>query len=62
MFMLILERETNLIDQFGYRFQDDKHKKNLRYCNMTFDDDILYKDKIEVQSEDVEKVRVQIYL
>ena len=32
-------------DLFGYRFWDDKNRKILRHCDMTFDESVLYKDR-----------------
>ena len=31
-------------DLFGYRFWDDKSRKILRHCDVTFDEFVLYKD------------------
>ena len=58
MFMLIQKRETSFdakdvkcyfigygSDLFGYRFWDDKNRKILRHCDVTFDESVLYKDK-----------------
>lgn len=44
--------------KFVYRFWDDKNQKILRYCDVIFDENILYKDKIGVHSEDAEKLGV----
>ena len=32
-------------DLFGYRFWDDKSKKILRHCDMTFHEFVVYKDR-----------------
>ena len=32
-------------DLFGYRFWDDKNRKILRHCDVTFDESVLYKDR-----------------
>ena len=30
-------------DLFGYRFWDDKNRKILRHCDVTFDESVLYR-------------------
>ena len=58
MFMLIQKKRDKLdakalkccfirygSDLFGYRFWDDKNKKILRHCDVTFDESVLYKDR-----------------
>ena len=32
-------------DMLGYKFWGDKNRKILRHCDMTFDENVLYKDK-----------------
>ena len=32
-------------DFFGYRFWDEKNRKILRHCDVTFDESVLYKDR-----------------
>jgi transposase InsO family protein len=38
-------------DQFGYRFWDAEKKKVLRHCDVTFDENILYKDRSEAKAK-----------
>ena len=58
MFMLIQKKKDKLdakavkcyfigygSDWFGYRFWDDKNRKILRHCDVTFDEFVLYKDR-----------------
>ena len=32
-------------DMFGYKFWDDKNRKFMRHCDVTFDENVHYKDK-----------------
>ena len=49
-------------DKFRYRFWDDKNRKILRHCNVTFDENVLYKDKSGVLFEDAKEVRTEVEL
>ena len=45
---------------FGYRFWDDKNRKILRHCDVTFDENVLDKDKEKINSETTKQVRVEL--
>ena len=75
MFMLIQKRETKLdakavkcyfigygSDLFGYRFLDDKNRKILRHCDVTFDECVLYKDREQKVLEISKQVEVEVEL
>ena len=47
---------------FGYRFWDDKNRKILRHCDMTFDESVLYKDKEQKVLEITKQVGVEVVL
>ena len=47
---------------FGYKFGDDKNKKILRHCDVTFDESILYKDREQKVIEIAKQVRVEVEL
>ena len=49
-------------DMFGYRFWDDKNRKILRHCDVTFDEKVLYKDKEKINSETTKQVGVELKL
>ena len=49
-------------DLFGYRFWDDKNRKILRHCDMTFDESVLYKDKEQKVVEITKQVGVEVEL
>ena len=50
------------VDLFGYRFWDARNRKILRHCDVTFDENVMYKDNLEVSSGDAEEVRVEVEL
>ena len=73
MFMLIQKKKDKLdakavkcyfigygSDLFGYRFWDDKNRKILRYCDVTFDESVLYKDREQKVLEITKQVRVEV--
>ena len=43
---------------FEYRFWDDKNKKVLRHCDVTFSENVLYNDKEKIKSETTNQVGV----
>ena len=47
-------------DLFGYRFWDDKNRKILRHCDVTFDECVLYKDREKKVLEITKKVGVDV--
>ena len=49
-------------DMFGYRFWDDRNKKILRHCDVTFDENILYKDREQKVQETTKQVGVELEL
>ena len=49
-------------DLFGYRFWDDKNRKILRHCDVTFDESILYKDREQKVLEITKQVGVEVEL
>ena len=46
-------------DLFGYRFWDDKNRKILRHCDVTFDESVLYKDREQKVLEITKQVGVE---
>lgn len=42
-------------DNFGYRFWDDQNRKILRHMNVTFNENVMYKDKLEVEPTNTSK-------
>ena len=49
-------------DMFGYKFWDDKNRKVLRHCDVTFDGNVLYKDKEKKDSKTTKQVEVEVEL
>ena len=49
-------------DMFKYKFWDDKNRKILRYCDVTFDENVLYKDKKKKDSKTTKQVGVKVEL
>ena len=49
-------------DLFGYRFWDDKNRKILRHCDVTFDESVLYKDREQKVLEITKQVGVEVEL
>ncbi|PHU16748.1 hypothetical protein BC332_12443 [Capsicum chinense] len=49
-------------DMFWYRFWDDRNKKILRHCDVTFDENILYKDREQKIQETTKQVGVELEL
>ena len=47
---------------FGCRFWDDKNKKILRHCDVTFDESVLYKDREQKVLEIKKQVGVEVEL
>ena len=47
---------------FEYRFWDDKNRKILRHCDMTFDENFMYKDKEKINFETTKQVGVELEL
>ena len=45
---------------FGYSFWDVKNRKILRHCDVTFDENVLYKDKKKINSETTKQVRDEL--
>ena len=45
---------------FGYRFWDDKNRKILRHCDVTFDEFVLYKDREKKVLEITKQVGVEL--
>ncbi|XP_069152815.1 uncharacterized protein [Solanum lycopersicum] len=46
-------------DFFGYSFWDDKNRKILRHCDVTFDESVLYKDREQKVIEITKQVGVE---
>ena len=46
-------------DLFGYRFWDDKNRKILRHCDLTFVESVLYKDRLQKVLEIIKQVGVE---
>ena len=49
-------------DFFSYRFWDDKNRKILRHCDMTFDESVLYRDREQKLLEITKQVGVDVEL
>ena len=49
-------------DLFGYRFWDEKNRKILRHCDVTFDESVLYKDREQKVIEITKQVGVEVEL
>ena len=49
-------------DLFGYMFWDDKNRKILRHCDVTFDESVLYKDRDQKVLEITKQVGVEVEL
>ena len=47
-------------NMFGYRFWDEKNLKILRHCNVTFDENVMYKDKEKINFETTKQVGVEL--
>ena len=47
-------------DIFGYRFWDDKNRKILRHCDVTFDENVLYNDKEKINSDTTKQAGVEL--
>ena len=47
---------------FGYRFWDDKNRKILRHCDVTFDESVLYKNREQKVLEITKQVGVDVKL
>ena len=47
-------------DMFGYRFWDEKNMKILRHCDVTFDENVMYKDREKINSETTKQVGVEL--
>ena len=47
---------------FGYKFWDDKNRKVLRHCDVTFDENVLDKDKEKKDSKTMKQVGVEVEL
>ena len=47
---------------FGYRFWDEKNRKILRHCDVTFDESVLYKDREQKVLEITKQVGVEVEL
>ena len=47
-------------DMFGYRFWDDKNRKIIRHCDVTFDVHVLYKNKEKINFKTMKQVRVEL--
>ena len=45
---------------FGYRFWDYKNRKILRYCDVTFDESVLYKDREQKVLEITKQVELRL--
>ena len=43
-------------DMFGYKFWDDQNKKIIRSTNVTFNENLFYKDKFSAESVGASKV------
>ena len=75
MFMLILKKRDKIdakavkcyfigygFDLFGYMFWNDKNRKILRHCDVTFDEFVLYKDRTQKVLEITKQVGVEVEL
>ena len=49
-------------DLFGYRFWEDKKRKILRHCDVTFDECVLYKDREQKVLKITKQVGVEVEL
>ena len=49
-------------DLFGYRYWDDKNRKILRHCDVTFDEFVLYKDREKKVLKITKQVGVEVEL
>ena len=49
-------------NMFGYKFWDGKNRKFLRHCDVTFDENVLYKDKEKINSKTTKQVGVELEL
>ena len=49
-------------DLFGYRFWDDKNRKILRHCDVTFDESVIYKYREQKVLEITKQVGVEVEL
>ena len=49
-------------DMFKYKSWDVKNKRILRHCGVTFDENVLYKDKENKGSRITKQVRVEVEL
>ena len=49
-------------EMFGYKFWDDKNRKVLRHCDVTFDENVLDKDKEKKGSKTMKQVGVEVEL
>ena len=49
-------------DLFGYRFWDDKNRKILRNCDVTFDESVMYKDREQKVLEIKKQVGLEVEL
>lgn len=49
-------------DIFGYKFWDDRNKKILRHSDVTFDENVLYKDREQMVKETTKQVGVELEL
>ena len=47
---------------FGYKFWDEKNRKFLRHCDVTFDENVVYKDKEKKDSKTMKQVEVEVEL
>ena len=47
---------------FKYKFWDDKNRKVLKHCDVTFDENVLYKDKEKITSKTTKQVGVELEL
>ena len=47
---------------FEYKFWDDKNRKILRHCDVTFDENVLYKDKKKKGYKTTKQVGVKVEL
>jgi len=45
-------------DMFRYKFWDVKNKRILRHCDVTFDENVMYKDKEKKGSGTMKQVGV----
>ena len=49
-------------DMFGYKFWDVKNKRILRHCDVTFDENVMYKNKEKKGSGTTKQVAVEVEL